>query len=540
MQKSAFDAVAASNNIKKYIDSKMLYCTFDLDQIFQILRVAKLTIEQATAIMQQSQDKYGPADAFNIFRHCNVELGTDSNKILDYFETLYKVLKARPFRHMFNYISDLADKSNLMVESAIEKCEFNLLKSQQTSAKSSPNKKINNESKSPKGKNSGNSIESNNELQELKKSCSNKDEAIRNLQEELRQRENAISENKKLIIELQNSITEANTELNLKTSRLTKVEKAIKYLDVELKKKEAQIKFLQEQSGAAMNRLQGDDTNLLELQQYQPINDDHETFESVFNIIDRSCSNNDSSAITYAIVNGFCDIAFGQNTILSFAAQNSKPYMIEKLNNSGYTIFEKESALSSIVFGFCVSDCIDGIKFIFQHVDVNRRYPSFRNNTLLNIAAKIDAINIVKYLCSIKGIEVTAKDDDGDTSIHWAAEGDALNVMKYLAQLPNIDLNMKDKFGETPLHRACISCSLNVVKYLCSQVQVRVNEKDKKGNTPLHLACQSGEECYEIVKHLCSVKRVLRNEKNLDGKTPSSLSSIDNVKKLLSPKPIKR
>ena len=87
---------------------------------------------------------------------------------------------------------------------------------------------------------------------------------------------------------------------------------------------------------------------------------------------------------------------------------------------------------------------------------------------------------------------MNAKRDDGCTPLHLAYSRGYFYIVKFLVSIRSVDVNIKDDDGYTLLHRACCDSELERVKLLVSSSLVDVNTKDNDGHTPLYTACEFG------------------------------------------------
>jgi ankyrin repeat protein len=117
--------------------------------------------------------------------------------------------------------------------------------------------------------------------------------------------------------------------------------------------------------------------------------------------------------------------------------------------------------------------------------------------------------DVVKYLAT-KGIDVNAKDEYGNTSLHFAAGHDeTVEGIKFLIDI-GADVNVQNKNGNTPLHIAVGATwrhdedgdygdgDTAFVEILVCKAKADVNVKNKKGETPLHIAMEDDRYGHEI------------------------------------------
>lgn len=99
------------------------------------------------------------------------------------------------------------------------------------------------------------------------------------------------------------------------------------------------------------------------------------------------------------------------------------------------------------------------------------------------IAASAGHIEMVEALIS-RGAEVTAQNNNGQTSLHYAASRDRLDVARVLLD-KGAEVNSRDKMGSCPLHRAASRGHVKMVELLISRPSIQLNPADSVGNTPL-------------------------------------------------------
>jgi cytohesin len=93
------------------------------------------------------------------------------------------------------------------------------------------------------------------------------------------------------------------------------------------------------------------------------------------------------------------------------------------------------------------------------------------------------------------GIDINARDDDGETALHEAAEAGRLEMVRLLVEA-GATRGVRDVEGETPLHEAVEDGHLEVVRYLVlhgAPVNI-INSFDDEGRSALHLAIAEKKE----------------------------------------------
>ena len=148
-------------------------------------------------------------------------------------------------------------------------------------------------------------------------------------------------------------------------------------------------------------------------------------------------------------------------------------------------------------------------------VDVNAK--NNEGETALICAANFGRTEIAKLLLAVPGIDVNAKDRFERTALIRAAEEVHTEIVKLLLAVPGIDVNAKDMDGETALLCAVLRDRTEIAKLLLAVDGVDVNAKDKNGKTALIMVAEEGHT--EIVKLLLAVDGVDVNAKDKDGRT---------------------
>ena len=125
-----------------------------------------------------------------------------------------------------------------------------------------------------------------------------------------------------------------------------------------------------------------------------------------------------------------------------------------------------------------------------------------------------------------EGVDVTAKDDGGDTALHLAAsEGGSLEVVKLLVN-KSVNVNSKNGEGLNPLHYAVYGGRKEIAELLIAE------SADVNGNNfapPLGIAASEGHKA--IVKLLIA-KGADLNAVGPNGETPLTLVAMNGHKEI--------
>ncbi len=133
---------------------------------------------------------------------------------------------------------------------------------------------------------------------------------------------------------------------------------------------------------------------------------------------------------------------------------------------------------------------------LMKGADINAK--DNKGNTFLHLAVYENKMNIIKFLAENKylrdKIDWNAKTNRGKTFLHLAAYNNRLSMIQFLAKdeyLRNIiNWNAKDNDGWTILHQAASKNHQNIMQFLAKDIYLRNiidwNAKDNKGNTLFH------------------------------------------------------
>jgi len=130
-------------------------------------------------------------------------------------------------------------------------------------------------------------------------------------------------------------------------------------------------------------------------------------------------------------------------------------------------------------------------------------------------ASKTGNLMLLKGLLAIPGINVNAKDNNGDTALMMASNEGNTEIAKLLLSKPGINVNAKGNYGDTALMMASYNGDEEIVKLLLDKPDININAKNKVGKTALIITSYNGDE--EIVKLLLAKPGIDVNAKNIYG-----------------------
>jgi len=157
------------------------------------------------------------------------------------------------------------------------------------------------------------------------------------------------------------------------------------------------------------------------------------------------------------------------------------------------------------------------------------------DNRLHNATRKGEKSTIERLI--VKGVDVNAKDNRGNTPLHKAAI-QHMDIAELLIT-NGADVNTKNKYGYTPLHEAASARNLDVAKLLIAR-GANVNARNNAGDTPLNRVVTNwGISAYLVLRsykpapgsknamiELLIVNGADINTRNNNGYTPLQLATL--------------
>jgi ankyrin repeat protein len=118
----------------------------------------------------------------------------------------------------------------------------------------------------------------------------------------------------------------------------------------------------------------------------------------------------------------------------------------------------------------------------------------------------------------VKGANVNAKGDDGNSTLHYAVANGHLDAVVTLLTAEGIDICAKNIFGDTPLMYACnIDVVTALLAALVKTSNFDINDKSNRGVTVLMRACANKR--VEVVKLLLTIRNIDTHLKHSGGMT---------------------
>ena len=127
------------------------------------------------------------------------------------------------------------------------------------------------------------------------------------------------------------------------------------------------------------------------------------------------------------------------------------------------------------------------------------------NHTALHYVIHEQTYDLIPKLIS-DGVDVNAKNNNGQSALHSAAEWNNLEAIQILLNFNlnsnlNLDINIMNNYNETPLHIAMRNDNLEIVKLLL-EYNALPNINSKFGSTLYAAVWSRGSNHIEIIKTL--------------------------------------
>lgn len=197
---------------------------------------------------------------------------------------------------------------------------------------------------------------------------------------------------------------------------------------------------------------------------------------------------------------------FASAAPLHDAAENGDIEEIKKLIAGGANIDEERSGNTPMDIAAYLGHK-DIVNLLFD------KGAKLSSNALI-YSAQEGKKDVVEFLIA-NGLNVSLKNENGNTPLHIAALNGQVDVVKFLVG-KEANINEPNKLGITPLYQA-VKNGYSIIAELLIINGAQLNTQNAKGSTLLHIATFNDNE--EMVKLLIS-KGVNVNKKNKNDKTP--------------------
>ncbi|CAB3387873.1 Hypothetical predicted protein [Cloeon dipterum] len=204
---------------------------------------------------------------------------------------------------------------------------------------------------------------------------------------------------------------------------------------------------------------------------------------------------------------------------LHHAAELGKFYLLQRLVKRGANLALKDKNGWNVLH--CGLASIQMVKFLHkQNGELVLGVDNFRNTSLLVAIDCFEAVDeeIIRWLTAESGIDLNAKDCDGDSALLRACKQRKWNVVDILLT-KDVNVNSTDREGTTALHCAAALGNVYLLQKLIEH-GADWHWKDIEGRNVLHSALNS----MEIVFFLHDLNNALVKEVANDGRTTLHLA----------------
>ena len=175
------------------------------------------------------------------------------------------------------------------------------------------------------------------------------------------------------------------------------------------------------------------------------------------------------------------------------------------------------------------SQWLDCVKILLDEgCDIEAK--NIDGNTPIALSAKTGKMKTFKMFLN-HGADINVLECiTGSTLLHWVAYWDSLEFVQLLLDR-GLDVNARNKDGDTPLHRALIGANLDVVRCLLSH-GANPNAVNNKGSNLIHFAAISKHA--DVLQYIITRYNLDINKRNNEDLTPIQLATQndlpDNIK----------
>lgn len=474
MANKEVDPVSAAEHIQEYIDKKALFNVFNSsDVLIEVLKNANLSIDQGMYVFKEAKKYIKDSDRFDFICACKIDLGNNNRKVCELINAVYKIMRFDLFKKLFYLIykldKHLADNTNKLLKTTSELDNAKNLLSQQneTIARLEHAQQMNQEkSQEKENANNNNAIEEqgiialsnkivelqqtidvlrkqanqhNEEKEDLKTEIAEKDNKIAYMTERLKAFESQILEGNNVVSKLRESLMAKDNEIcALKQNGgggldiITKLRESVVTKDNEISNLRQTLANNHEEMNnmrAAMTELEYQ-LQVVKEAAANPINTqieelnkcrkDRKDFPKIYKILDSCVKDNNKDAVRHCIQGNYHEIRDenGNNMIL-WAAYNANLPLVKLLHECGADIRSRARDGYTVLHSFSHSNCVDGVKYSMQYIDVNDCDNIYKWTPLFD-AAIVGSIDVCEFLCQLSAVKKNQKNSDGITPLKMA------------------------------------------------------------------------------------------------------------------------
>lgn len=180
--------------------------------------------------------------------------------------------------------------------------------------------------------------------------------------------------------------------------------------------------------------------------------------------------------------------------------------------------FIKKTSFVGVIFSFTFIFChqaltserVIGPSAFLKALDEARRKRAWKKRMFLNAAAAGDIETLREFHRA--GVDVEAKDPNGQRAIHIAAANDQAETLRFLVNELGANIEARDNIGETALFATIKNnkLELNALRVLINELRANVNARNNANQTILQFAAmrvESGTLLAVLIDELSNKKK---------------------------------
>ncbi|XP_067653296.1 ankyrin repeat domain-containing protein 50-like [Haliotis asinina] len=249
-------------------------------------------------------------------------------------------------------------------------------------------------------------------------------------------------------------------------------------------------------------------------------------------ILHTACSRGHFDVVKYLLSLNSVDInsrGVSNRTPVMVAAYEGHKDVVELLVKHGADMSLTSRFGNNILYLACEQGYSDIVKYLLslKCVDINSRGVS--NRTPVMVAAYEGHKDVVELLVK-HGADMSLTSRFGNNILYLACEQGYSDIVKYLLSLKCVDINSRGVSNRTPVMVAAYEGHKDVVELLVKH-RADMSLTTRFGNNILYLACEQGYS--DIVKYLLSLKCVDINIRGWNQRTPVTVAAYKGHKKVV-------
>ena len=370
---------------------------FNLVDICHILDLVQLDIFQATTLFTDCKSKFKSSQAFKIFQHTKVDLGTENSSILEFLKVLNMNLKSPIIKSLYIYINQLIE-SNISKQNEINELREEI-------------RNIRGQNRRP---------EDRVVITSYKPDVKAKKDLYLDTLKNLAEQRSKESPNSTVSADFLRKAEKILNGLNTLPGKEIPIESQEEDIPT-LRNEFAALKSLEEtkiNTNSQKNEISGPKQTEEHIKYLKENSKDKKDFNLILSALQEFANSGDLDTIKWACANGYADI----------------------VDDLGRDIFTAAAAECSLDLLKALVSCNVDTK----HLDKSRLGP-------LHWSIQKNRFDIAEYLVVNKLVDVNVKDTSDLTPLHYACAKNCLPLIKALVNSDGIKINQSNQSGKTPL-----------------------------------------------------------------------------------------